>query len=133
MRDVIENGEEVLIFHESGSCRDIKKFIKGKVINSYDSDDLSWHGSPWYVKIYDVLGENGQEYTCTYGHALNFITSYCIKTVDDYLACVQYTMRDNKNKIEEIRKHNKVLLDIKNSLLEGSNIEENSKILKKEK
>lgn len=49
--NIIPNGTEVLIFkyfREWGTSQNDEDYIIGIVQSSEKSDDLSYHGSPWY-------------------------------------------------------------------------------------
>lgn len=58
---IIPNGTEVLIYKyvREWNKQDDENYIVGIVQSSKTSDDLSYHGSPWYEQIYEVLGEDG--------------------------------------------------------------------------
>lgn len=118
MKDIINNGEEVLIFQgKEDLTKDYINFIRGIVISSYESDDLSYHGSSWYLQIYKVLGEDGKTYTCTYGSYYKFVASHFIKTYPDYLKYIDRIIENNNNKIQELEDYNNQLLNIKNSFI----------------
>ena len=58
MDKIIQNGTEVLIFYDfKGQSRGAneREFVKGVVVNSRESNDLSYHGSAWYEQIYNCL------------------------------------------------------------------------------
>lgn len=60
MDKIIPNGTEVLIFYDfKGQSRGAneREFVKGVVVNSRESNDLSYHGSAWYEQIYNVIDE----------------------------------------------------------------------------
>ena len=86
MEKILENGTEVLIFNYIsgwGLEQDMEHYIRGTIIKSEMSEDLSYHGSPWNVINYTVLGEDGIEYFGNYGkHTLgrNFFM-----TEEDYI------------------------------------------------
>ena len=73
MEKIIPNGTEVLIFkyiREWGPNQDDENYTVGTIQSSKTSDDLSVHGSPYYVQIYEVLGTDGKKYIGTYGTGL---------------------------------------------------------------
>ena len=123
MNDIINNGEEVLIFRggEGYLNQDSIKYIRGTIISSYESDDLSYHGSSWYLQLYKVLGEDGKTYICTYGTYYKFVASYFIKTYSDYLKYLDYIIDNNNSKIQEIKEYNDLLLSIKTSFNDCKN------------
>ena len=90
MKEIIPNGTDVLIFIDNKNYNEKTSeinFIKGKIISSKQSDDLSYHGSPWYEQIYTALGENGEEYKATYGSAVinnTFITIRFIRNIANF-------------------------------------------------
>ena len=54
MDKIMPNGTEVLIFYDfKGQSRGAneREFVKGVVVNSRESNDLSYHGSAWYEQI----------------------------------------------------------------------------------
>lgn len=121
MEKILENGTEVLIFNYIsgwGLNQDIEHYIRGTVVKSELSDDLSYHGSPWNVINYTVLGEDENEYFGNYGsHTLG--TSYFM-TEDDYISLLNRTILYNEEKIKEIENENKKLLEmIKNTKVRG--------------
>ena len=63
-KNVIEKGTEVLIFKYMTGWKeqDMEHFIKGKIIDSEISDNISYFQKPLYVINYKVLGEDGNTY-----------------------------------------------------------------------
>lgn len=62
MSAILKIGEKVNIHHFLGSNERHPSIITG-IVESYKmSDDLSYHGSPWYEEIYTVLGDDGKYY-----------------------------------------------------------------------
>ena len=110
MDKIISNGTEVLIFSENknndSKILEKKKSIKGVIISSKKSEDLSYHGSPWYEQIYIVLGDNGKTYEATYGSANSLIGNVYILTVDHYIKYINHLIEENNKKmigkIEEV-------------------------------
>ena len=84
MKNIIPDNTEVLIFNSkyySTSFEDTT-FIKGKIVSSIESGDLSSHGSPWYEQIYYVLGEDKNMYIGTYKRPIT--GSHYFMTIEDY-------------------------------------------------
>lgn len=108
--EVLNIGDEVLIFkyiREWGIDQDYKHYIKGYVINRKMSDDLSYHGSPWNVMNYTVIGEDGKEYFGNYKeHTLG---DSFFMTQEDYIHYLERKIRGNQEKILEISKKNQAL------------------------
>lgn len=120
MSKIIPNGTEVLIFENnentSYNCLDETNFIKGIIISSKESDDLSHHGSPWYVQIYTIIGENGYTYNATYGSAV--INNFYIRTVKDHIKHIKQVIKNNKDKINVLNEQNYDLINTINSLMQ---------------
>lgn len=138
MDNKVNVGDEVLIF-ESYYNDDydkginwyypIKPFIRGKVVSVERSDDLSQHGSPWHVTIYTVLGEDGKIYRGTYRHSI--IGNSFFYTKGDYVECLNNYIRLNNEKVDEINKITREILD--NIDLINGNKKNKGKRLKYEK
>ena len=62
------------------------------------------HGSSWNEVIYTVLGEDSKTYTCTYGRELNALARNFIRTPEDHLARIEFTIGLNNEKIRELNK-----------------------------
>lgn len=102
------NGTEVLIFNyirEWGPNQDEENYIIGTIQSSKISDDLSYHGSPWYEQIYEVLGQDGKTYIGCYGSGL--IGNSYFRTVDDHINVLKSRITDNKQEILKIQEKNK--------------------------
>ena len=112
MNNILKNGEEVLIFDAINSSPELvdDKYIKGVIISSFESDDLSMHGSAWYEQVYNVLGEDEQVYIGTYGRAI-LGTSY-FRTVEDYKKYLNNKIDFNNRTIETLNDRNSKYLDI---------------------
>lgn len=91
-------------------------FFKGVIISSKESLDLSYHRSPWYEQIYTIIDEDGKEYTATYGNA--FISSFFIRTMEDHIERVKYSIQDNNKKIDDLNKENELLNSALNHLMQ---------------
>ena len=120
MDKIISNGTEVLIFSENknndSKILEKKKSIKGVIISSKKSEDLSYHGSPWYEQIYTVLGDNGKTYEATYGSANSLIGNVYILTVDHYIKYINHLIEEN-NKIFSLLKSKNIIEDLKENNL----------------
>lgn len=107
MDKVLNIGDEVLVFRyiwEWGINQDHEHYIRGNVIKSEMSDDLSYHGSPWCVMNYTVLGEDGIEYFGNYKHPTlgnSFFMAY-----EDYIHYLERKIANNQEKILEINEEN---------------------------
>ena len=102
MEEPLEIGTEVLIFNDGNdwdSNQEIEDYIRGTIIKSEMSDDLSYHGSPWYEYYYTVVGENGREYFGRYG-------SY-FKTEEGYIGYLESYIVDNEKQILKLEKENR--------------------------
>lgn len=122
MEKILENGTKVLVFeyiHEWGLNQDMEHYIRGTIIQSEMSEDLSYHGSPWNVINYTVLGEDGYEYFGNYGeHVLG--NSFYL-TEEDYIHYLNSKLKENDpQKLEEM---------IKNVRTEGEQEEKKTKKL----
>lgn len=118
MKKIISNGTEVLIFFESKNYSNNgveKSFIKGVVISSEMSEDLSNHGSPWYEHIYTVKGENGNIYEANYLSSIS--QEFYIRTIEDYINYLNYKIEENHKKIINIEKENQELVGIIESFI----------------
>ena len=115
MDKVLPNGEEVLIFHIYNN-EERKEYIKGKILSSRESNDLSFHSSSsWYETIYEVIGENGYLYTGTYNH--DYIGKYIFfRTPDDHIKYLQEKINANYKKIYDINCENNTYRETINKL-----------------
>ena len=106
----LDVGDEVLIFKyisEWGINQNYEHFIKGNIIKKEMSDDLSYHGSPWYKMNYTVLGEDGQKYFGNY--KIPHLGGSFFMTKEDYIDHLKMKIADNKEKMLEIKRENKKL------------------------
>lgn len=110
-------GDEVLIFNyipEWGIQQNYEQFIKGKVIKSEMSDNLSYHGSSWHVKNYRVLGEDDKEYYGNYKHP--HLGNSFFMTIEDYIYYLKSKIINNKEEILKLnienRKYNSLIRTI---------------------
>ena len=121
MEKILENGTEVLILNYIsgwGLNQDIEHYIRGIIVKSEISDDLSYHGSPWNVIYYTVLGEDEKEYFGNYGH--HTLGNSFFMTEDDYVAFLNRKISLNEERILEVEIENKKLKEmIKNTKIKG--------------
>ena len=113
MEKIIENGTEVLIFKYTSGCglnQDMKHYIRGTIIKSVMSEDLSYHGSPWNVINYTVLGEDEIEYFGNYGN--HTLGNSFFMTEEDYICYLNRKIKHNKEKIIEIENENSELEEL---------------------
>lgn len=107
MDKIIQNGTEVLIFYDFkglGRGSNERDFVKGVVVSSRESNDLSYHGSAWYEQIYNVVDENGRNYEATYGNA--YVGSFFIRTIEHHMAMIKSRISDNSEEICALNKEN---------------------------
>ena len=95
---IIPNGTKVLIFSKYGYST--KPRMKGVIVDSEDSGDLSEHGSPWSVQIYEVLGDDGITYIC------GSIGDYYFRTEQDYIKYLNSLIAGNNRAIKNLQKNN---------------------------
>ena len=107
MTKVIPNGTEVLIFKHFKSYKieqDDINFIKGIIICSKESEDLSYHGSTYNEQIYEVLGEDGKMYIGTYDSGL--IGNYIFRTNEDHIKRLNKLIERNNQELLKIQNKN---------------------------
>lgn len=105
MEGIHNKNEEVLIFNyirEWGPNQNIEDYIRGTIISSELSDDLSLHGSPYNVVIYTVLGEDGNLYRGNYD--LPLLGNSFFLTEMDYIRKLHTRISFCDKKIEEENK-----------------------------
>ena len=102
---IIPNGTEVLIFSRFG--HETKPITTGVIVNSKDSGDLSTHGSPWSVQVYEVLGDNGLKYFGTCNN--HFIYDDYFRTRENYINYLKRMIEYNNRKINELNDNNNEL------------------------
>ena len=125
MKKIIPNGTEVLIFkyiREWGPNQDEENYNIGIIESSEESDDLSYHGSPWYEQIYTVIDKDGKKYIGCYGSGL--LGNSYFRTKEDHIRLLEAKIKWNDEKIGEIQNQNQnyqaqinVLLDNKTKQL----------------
>jgi len=118
---IIPNGVEVLIFkyiREWGPNQDDENYIIGTIQSSEISDDLSYHGSPWYEQIYEVLGEDGKIYRGNYGRVL--IGNCFFRTREDHISVLKRRINNNEQEILKLKEKNneylKKIIELENEL-----------------
>lgn len=107
MDKVLNIGDEVLVFRyirEWEINQDHEHYIRGNVVKSEMSDDLSYHGSPWCVINYTVLGENGTLYFGNYKHPT--LGNSFFMAQEDYIHYLERKIANNQEKILEINEEN---------------------------
>lgn len=105
MDEELNIGDEVLIFRYIrgwGINQDYEHYTRGNVIKSEMSDDLSYHGSPWCVMNYTVLGEDGTLYFGNYKHPT--LGNSFFMTQEDYIHYLERKIANNQGKILELMK-----------------------------
>lgn len=115
--NILPNGTEVLIFkyiREWGPNQDDENYIIGTVQSSKTSDDLSYHGSPWYEQIYEVLGEDGNLYIGTYGRGL--IGNSFFRTKEDHISVLMRRINNNEQEISKLKEKNNIYVREINNL-----------------
>ena len=129
MNKIMPNGTEVLIFRNFHSLyynQENEIFIVGVILCSRESEDLSYHGSPYYEQIYEVLGQDGKKYIGTYQSCL--IGNYIFRTKEDHIERLKNIINKNNKEILKIKNKN-IELNNQIELLINSNHElDNQKI-----
>ena len=118
--NILPNGTEVLIFkyvRKWGPNQDDENYIIGTVQSSKTSDDLSYHGSPWYEQIYEVLGEDGNLYIGTYGRGL--IGNSFFRTKEDHISVLMRRINNNEQEISKLKEKNNIYVREINNLEES--------------
>ena len=111
-KEIYENGTEVLIFKyipSWGVNQDTDNYKKGIIIKSEESHDLSYHGSPWYVTNYTVLGEDGYKYFGNYKEPT--LGNSFFMTKEDYISFLKRKINYNKEKIILLEDKNKKIIE----------------------
>ena len=111
MDKIIPNGEEVLLFRESQDIhhRNVNKtkYIKGVVVSSKDSENLSYHGSEWYERIYTIIDDEGKSYEAT--HNIAYIGPFYIRTMKEHIVNLREAIQDNYDKMRELYADNEII------------------------
>ena len=103
---IIPNGTEVLIYKyvREWNKQDDENYIVGIVQSSKTSDDLSYHGSPWYEQIYEVLGEDGNIQRGNYGSG--WIGNSFFRTKKDHISILKSRITNNQQEILKLQEKN---------------------------
>lgn len=128
--NLYENGTEVLIFNyipEWKKEQDFYHFIRGKIIKSEISNDLSYHGSSWNITNYTVLGEDGKEYFGNYKNP--HLGDSFFLTEEDYVLFLKRKIAINEDKIQNIRNDNRKIYELINEIELKENHETNVKLV----
>ena len=107
MNKIIPNGTEVLIFkyvRELGPYQDDENYIVGTIQSSEMSNDLSMHSSPFYVQVYEVLGQDGNKYIGTYG--TGSIGNSFFRTKEDHIDILSKKISCNEQDILRLEEKN---------------------------
>ena len=105
---VYENGTDVLIFNYVPYWKkeqNYDSYIRGKIIDSELSDDLSYHGSSWQVVNYTVLGEDGNKYYGNYKDPV--IGDSFFMTDEDYITFLKGKIKSNEDVMLKMYEDNK--------------------------
>lgn len=105
MEKQLNIGDEVLIFNyipEWSPNQDMTRYKIGHVIEKKLSHDLSYHGSPWCVMNYTIIGNDGRKYFGNYIHP-TLGDSFFMKE-EDYIEYLKQEIIYKQNKIYEIQK-----------------------------
>ena len=120
MSKILSVGDEVLVFRYVstwGPKQDYEHYIKGTIISSELSDDLSYHGSSWNEMTYTVLGEDGYTYFGNYMYPI--LGSSFFLTGSDYTSYLENQISSNQREIETLENKNFKLNAILKSLQNG--------------
>lgn len=62
MSEKLKVGNDVCIFTKRRRRfkKDLQPFFRGKVVDCGLLKDTAFHGSPWFIDVYKVLGDDGQ-------------------------------------------------------------------------
>lgn len=131
--EIIPNGTKVLIFKyiREWNKQDEENYIVGTIQTSRISDDLSYHGSPWYVQIYEVLGEDRNIYVGCYGTGI--IGNSYFRTIDDHIRVLKNRITNNEQEILKIQeKNDRYFMQIKELEKSSKKQEQSSSVLAKQ-
>lgn len=121
----LENKTKVLVFpynsyiYSFGGHFD-KPIATGIVVGNYLSEDMSYHGSPSYYRIYKVVDENdsNKTYTGTHKSGVMGCGDCYFRTVEEYKTYLKYKivgyeedMQKIQKKIDEVREQMKKFED----------------------
>ena len=134
MDKVLNIVDEVLVFkyiREWGLNQDYEHYVRGNVVKSEMSDDLSYHGSPWCVMNYTVLGDDGIQYFGNYKHPT--LGNSFFMTQEDYIHYLERKIANNQEKMLEINKENQNIQQMIESVKNKSLQQESPKLVKTKK
>ena len=103
--NIIATGTEVYVFNRYG--HETKPQTKGVIVRRKDSGDLSEHGSPWSVQVYEVLGEDGIKYFGVHGN--NFLYDNYFRTKENYINYLNRLINHNNDEIDKLKEQNSEL------------------------
>ncbi len=118
-KNVYEKGTEVLIFKFVSGWKeqDMGHFIKGKIIGSEISDNISYSQKPLYVINYKVLGEDGHTYL---GNMEGHVLGDCFfMTREMYIEFLNKCIVSNEEKINDLVDKNNRIKNIIESMKLG--------------
>lgn len=116
----LKTGDKVLVFekYENMNCLDNENYIKGTVIETLVSKELSNHGNEVDTDLYKVIGENGKIYFGTYKSSIVVAEYVYLLTMEDYIVYLKKVKNNNITKINSILDYNKKI----DSFIEKQNI-----------
>ena len=116
MDKVLENGKEVLLFHQTkGNVPDELNFIKGTIVRSEKKEYPCLRGSSLTEQLYTIKDEEGNIYQAIYG---NSIQGYFIRTIEDHLKYIRIAIKNNIQVINSLNDYNDKLNNVAYYLLE---------------
>jgi hypothetical protein len=99
-------GQKVVVLH-GAEFNPIQIPIIGVIIDTEMSDDLSYHGSPWYETIYTVKTPDGEIYRGTYGSDYIYGgNGYYFVTIDGEIYRAERNIENNLKEIDYIEETN---------------------------
>ncbi len=116
----LKTGDKVLVFekYENMNYLDNENYIKGTVIETLVSKELSNHGNEVDTNLYKVIGENGKIYFGTYKSSIVVAEYVDLLTMEDYIVYLKKVKNNNITKINSILDYNKKI----DSFIEKQNI-----------
>lgn len=121
MDNILPNGTEVLVFPYIDPQYENKNnynFKKGIIITSTNSEDLSYHGTSWYKRIYYIKTEDNKDIIAVYGHPSQITNNY-IRTKNDHIDHLMNQALKNQNKVLELLDENEKIQSTITSLIES--------------
>lgn len=113
MKNELNVGDKVLVFEyvrSLGINQNYNSFINGEVVKKELSHNLAYHGSPWHVINYTVLGEDGNIYYGNYNEPV-LGDSFFLKK-EHYLKYLKHNkeLLESQNVIDMINTYHQELL-----------------------